>query len=139
MIAKALAILKRLLQKRPAVIVQANFPCSLCPKVAASLELLLPENPQALSKTTTLRARGFIGEIRTVLSHQQEEQVKAALDQADALALYKVDHLFSPFYCADCARVYCRDHWKIEDVWDGQFYDFSSGYCPEDHKKMIDD
>jgi hypothetical protein len=139
MIAKTLSNLKRLLLRRSAVIAQASFPCSLCPKIAASLELLRPEHPQALSKTATLYAKGFLGEIRNLLSQEQAQPVQAALEQTDALALYQVDHLFAPFYCAACARVYCRDHWKIDEIWDGQFYDFSYGYCPEKHKKMIDD
>lgn len=117
----------------------ADFQCSLCDKSAGTVELLLPIHREALSKSQTIFINGFIGNERVVLSDDQAHAVKAALQRADPLALYQVDKLFAPFYCPNCVRVYCLQHWTIIPVYDGDFFDCSYGYCPENHKRLIED
>lgn len=129
-----------LFRRTPSMVAaHAAFPCSLCTAVACSVELLLPEHPQALSHSPTLHKMGFLGDERIALDNQQFKKVKTALDQKDALALYQVESLFAAFYCRECARSYCMKHWEVSPVFDDQFYDYSDGYCPYRHKKMIDD
>jgi hypothetical protein len=120
-------------------IAQAVFYCSVCKQPAGSVEILPPRHPSALGKAHTIFIRGFIGEERVVMGTAQIQSVEAALTQADAAALYNVEKLWAPFYCKECSRVYCREHWSIIPLYDGDFFDCSYGYCPEGHKRLIDD
>ncbi|PYP85714.1 MAG: hypothetical protein DMG65_20185 [Candidatus Angelobacter sp. Gp1-AA117] len=117
---------------------KATFHCALCNELAGSVELLPASHPEALSNNPTISIRDFIGIEREVISGDRGE-LQAALREADPAALYKVERLWAPFYCAECARVYCRRHWQIFPVYDENFYDCSYGYCPENHKRLIDD
>jgi len=42
-------------------------------------------------------------------------------------------------YCPECDRIYCWNHYKLEEEWDEGFYDCTYGECPKGHKRMIDD
>jgi len=118
--------------------VNALFHCALCNQLAGTVELLPATHPEALSKKPTIAIREFVG-IEHVAVSGDLSQLETALRNSDAAALYKVERLWAPFYCPECLRVYCRNHWKIFPVYDETFYDCSYGYCPEDHKRLIDD
>lgn len=42
-------------------------------------------------------------------------------------------------YCPECDKIYCRKHYHVTEEWDEGFYDYSTGICPEGHKRIIDD
>lgn len=118
----------------------ASFYCALCQSLAATVDLLPSGHADGLGKATaTIFLKDFIGTEKVALSDAQSQAIHAALTQADAPALYKVEHLFAPFYCATCARVYCRKHWVVIPEYDDGFFDCSYGWCPEGHKRMIED
>ena len=116
----------------------ATFHCALCNNLAGTIEVLPAAHPQALSNSPTISIKDFIGTEHVAISGDPA-QLEAALRNSDAAALYKVERLWAPFYCAQCARVYCRNHWKVLPVYDGDFFDCSYGYCPEGHKRLIED
>lgn len=119
---------------------QAAFHCVLCNSVAGTVELLPPGHADGLGKTTdTIFLKDFIGTEKVALSAEQSQAIHTALTQADAFALYKVEDLFAPFYCATCARVYCRKHWVLIPEYDDGFFDCAHGWCPEGHKRLIED
>lgn len=43
------------------------------------------------------------------------------------------------FYCPDCDKIYYEDHYTLTPVWDGGFYDYTEGECPNKHKRILDD
>ncbi len=61
-----------------------------------------------------------------------------AIRGADFDALSVACREYAPFWCRECARSYCRDHWKLDAVFDppGQF-DYYRGTCPSGHPTMI--
>lgn len=42
-------------------------------------------------------------------------------------------------WCPPCGKVYCRRHLRLEQVWDGSFYEETLGTCPRGHKRTVDD
>ncbi|HEV2987155.1 MAG TPA: hypothetical protein VG759_01845 [Candidatus Angelobacter sp.] len=119
---------------------KAVFLCSLCANAAAVVEVLSPEHPQALSKdNSTICISGFIGEERVVLSKSAEAALRACLATADAAALHALEQLWAPFYCPACKRNYCVKHWTVVPEYDQEFFDHSHGYCPEGHRRLIED
>lgn len=117
----------------------AVFHCSRCQKIAATVTLLSPERPESLSKSYTISIRDFIGHERMVMSPSSAAELGAILKQADPAALYQMERLWAPFYCPTCSRNYCVDHWTVVPVYDEGFFDHSYGYCPEGHRRLIED
>ncbi|MBD3237808.1 MAG: hypothetical protein GF330_13985 [Candidatus Eisenbacteria bacterium] len=74
---------------------------------------------------------------------------KQILEQLEKGSIGGVHEIIKPFwkadvgldaYCPKCDRVYCAEHWKLEDIWeDGWWYDCTYGTCPEGHRRMVDD
>ena len=119
---------------------RAVFACSLCSKTAGVVEILPTGHPHGLSKdSSTICISGFIGEERVVLSGSAELALRTCLAAADAAALYNLERLWAPFYCPTCARVYCVEHWTVIPEYDEEFFDHSHGYCPEGHRRLIED
>lgn len=118
---------------------RATFHCALCTELAGTVSVLMPGHSQALSKQKTIFINDFIGNERVVLSDEQANAIETALQNTDVRALYNVEKLFAPFYCPSCDQVYCVKHWKVIPVYDEQFFDHSYGYCPENHKRLIED
>jgi len=116
-----------------------TFFCSICKNLAGSVELLPPDHADSLSRNHTIEIRGFIGHERIVVSESMVAPTQAVLNSGDARALYEIEKLWAPFYCADCNRVYCVDHWTVVPHDDEGFFDYSDGYCPEGHRRMIED
>jgi hypothetical protein len=126
-------------------VVEAEFRCSVCSEIAATLALLPRDarHPDALKPgVATLVTDGFMGKTREQVGAEQEESLRAALERSDASKLYELNRLWAPFYCAQCRRSYCIPHWQVETKYDDEFpgfYDCSYGTCPQGHRRMIDD
>ena len=116
----------------------AVFRCARCQTIAATVDLLPPDHPQSLSRSYTLSIRDFIGHERVAVSGGVAD-LRAILQRADPAALYRMERLWAPFYCPTCARSYCVRHWTVVPVYDGDFFDCSYGYCPDGHKRLIED
>lgn len=44
------------------------------------------------------------------------------------------------YYCPECDRVYCINHYQITPYFDSpEFYDYSTGKCPLGHERIVDD
>ena len=41
-----------------------------------------------------------------------------AVEAVDAAALYALDRTWIPFYCPDCDRSFCEDHWNLKPSFD---------------------
>jgi len=124
----------------PKPLSNAGFHCVLCNKLAGTVELLPAGHPDGLSKNqATIFLRDFIGTEKVLVSAAGSPAVQAALDQADAAALYEADHLWAPFYCPTCKCVYCLEHWVVIPQYDEGYFDCSYGTCPEGHRRMTED
>ena len=117
---------------------KATFYCALCNNLAGTVELLPATHAEALSKKPTIAIKDFIGTEHVVVSGDPSA-LETALHNSDATALYKIERLWAPFYCPECSKIYCPSHWKIFPVYDGDFFDCSYGYCPENHKRLVED
>lgn len=118
---------------------KAVFRCQVCMNVAATLEVAAaPDAPSA-----ELVLEGFLWE-------RSMEAVKApvvrglhhALTTHDAQLLHTLNHMWAPFYCPECQRVYCVKHWNITPHFDSDlpgWYDSSHGVCPKGHRRLVDD
>lgn len=43
-------------------------------------------------------------------------------------------------YCPECDACYCEEHFHVNAVIDEEgFYDYTNGYCPHMHERMLDD
>jgi hypothetical protein len=42
-------------------------------------------------------------------------------------------------YCPACNKIYCSQHYMLEQEWDEGFYDCTYGTCPEGHRRIVDD
>src|SRR5215469_15763783 len=72
----------------------ATFRCALCNETAGTVELLPPGHPEGLSKdANTIFLTDFIGTEQVVVSTAVSPRVQAALDKADAAALYQIELL----------------------------------------------
>jgi hypothetical protein len=119
---------------------RAEFRCGSCKNLAGRVELLPAGHADGLGKTaSTIFLKDFIGTEKVALSPEQSQAIHAALTYRDAAALYKIDELFAPFYCATCACVYCRKHWVVVPEFEDGFFDCAHGWCPEGHKRLIED
>jgi len=44
------------------------------------------------------------------------------------------------YYCPECDKIYCIDHYEITPYFDSPvFYDYSMGKCPFGHERIVDD
>ena len=60
-------------------------------------------------------------------------------DELDAvLAIFRGDNM--AFYCPNCDKCYCGDHWDTMPVYEADgWYDYTMGTCPKGHERMVDD
>ena len=115
----------------------ATFYCALCQKLACTVELLPAGHSEGL-KGATIFLRDFIGTEKVVVVGRTQS-LEAALEQADAAALYQIERLWAPFYCPTCKCVYCVEHWTVIPQYDEGFFECAYGTCPQGHVRLIED
>jgi len=138
------------------VTASATFACAACGGIAALVTLLSPGDPlpdmsgptpgvpdRALLGRDVLADRPWLvivgGPVSKAVSVFQADAVAAALDQADAAALYVADAELAPFWCPACGAAYCAGHYRAWATFDDGFYDATHGECPAGHERMLDD
>lgn len=126
---------------------ETGFTCALCGKTAATVIVAHPEKDlDALQldsgDVATLVIADFWGRQQIGVAEEDLPRLRRALEQGNAQALYALDPLWAPFYCPNCDRSYCNNHWRVELRFDDDFpgwYDCAYGTCPEGHRRLIDD
>ena len=63
---------------------------------------------------------------------EKAKDVQAAIRHRDAAGLYRVTYAYAPFFCPDCAAVYCGDHWDWRRFED-EAHSGVEGPCPKGH------
>lgn len=115
--------------------VHAEFRCALCGAPAATLNL---DAEGAYEHTH------HMGHITERVVKTRQPALARAIAAADARAIHTLDPLWAPFYCAECDKVYCGDHWQVEMEFEDEeglpgWYDCAYGTCPNGHRRLIDD
>lgn len=84
----------------------------------------------------TIRVTDFLP--YTSLSHQVPnlDATTRAVRATDAAALHTLDPAWVPFYCPQCDRSFCTEHWVLTSVFNWGF-DHYSGTCPVGHPHVI--
>lgn len=120
-----------------------RLPCSVCGQEAASFFIgRRIWDKLSLDDEDKLVCRGILTERATAAA--AGARVFQLLSSGD---LARLDDELNPpefpcgldVYCPPCDRVYCRNHYAIEDVYDDGFYDFSWGTCPQGHRREVND
>lgn len=106
--------------------------------VAATLELAAaPDAPAG-----QLVMEGFLWESSAeTVKGPTLRSLHQALTTHDAQLLHTLDPMWAPFYCPQCQRVYCVNHWHIMPRFDSDYagwYDGSHGTCPKGHRRLVD-
>jgi hypothetical protein len=117
-------------------ITEHSFPCDVCGKPAGTVKLLKHET------YSSFEIKGFISEISGGIQYGQYEKFYTALKNNDPGTLFRMDFEYAPFYCPECNRCYCSDHWKYWIIYDEEepsYFDYIKGICPKGHKRMLED
>jgi hypothetical protein len=82
------------------------------------------------------------GELRrvsftSVLTQRETPAVRAVI--GSARALYELDFELAPFFCPECDRSYCGEHWNATDIFEDGVHDSIRGTCPEGHERLLED
>ena len=135
----------------------ATYLCGQCHKVAATVTLvapgqpdprLTPEPPGVPPGVSTILGGVFPrsgqlsidgGPISLTLAPVPMEEVATALETGNAAALYALDSEYAPFWCPRCGASYCRDHYRKYEVYDDGFFDCIRGVCPQGHERTLAD
>ena len=105
--------------------------CSVCGRPAVSFDV-------AADQSTGQRGLRFQGIARGEWLPPGDD-VLEALRGGDLATVHARIPEGIDAYCPQCARIYCRDHYRIEEEWDEGFYDCTRATCPAGHRRMIDD
>ena len=126
----------------PRVIKKSNHEyqllCSICGEIAVDFKIGIGQ----FDKEEKLLYRGII--IGTSLNKGLAEEVFEILGNEDLTRVHefmKNHHSYEGVdaYCPECDKIYCWNHYKLEEEWDEGFYDCTYGECPKGHRRMIDD
>lgn len=109
------------------------FPCSLCEKTATTVRL---------AADGLVVVDGLVCRITQRVAPGNLPRLRAILAARDARALRSFDTEWGAFYCPECDRSYCADHWHFDVRYDDDFpgwYDCTYGICPAGHRHLVDD
>jgi hypothetical protein len=133
-----------------AVRLRVAFPCQHegCPRAAATVEVIrrgqlyIDEEQDVIYRIFpeaqgTIRVDGFLPYTSFSTHVTDFAAVTTAARAVDAAALHAVDRTWVPFYCHQCDRSFCGEHWDLKATFNWGF-DYYSGTCPAGHPHFID-
>lgn len=115
--------------------VHVEFHCAVCGALAAALSL----DAEGVYAHTH-----YMGAITERASADDRSALALAIAAVDPGAIHALNKLWAPFYCPECEKVYCGDHWRVEMQFEDEeglpgWYDCAYGTCPNGHRRLIDD
>ncbi|HEX4103780.1 MAG: hypothetical protein WAN20_06370 [Pseudonocardiaceae bacterium] len=126
------------------------FPCQHdgCPRAAAIVEvsrrgqLYINDEQDIIYRVFpdaqgTIRIIGFLPYTSFASQIPDLAATVLAVRTIDAAGLYALDRTWIPFYCPQCDRSFCEEHWNLEPSFNWGF-DHYSGTCPAGHPHFID-
>lgn len=128
------------------VIAAATFDCSVCGEAAANVAIFRVKAGRTSSMLESAHTKvvvsGFLWGYASWTERSDPHALVKAVNSGSASAVYDLDEEWAPFYCPECDRSYCKNHWFVNIEFDDDFpgwYDCAYGTCPEGHRRMIDD
>ena len=141
--------------------VSATFSCAVCGESAATVSLFTEQRtlPRPLAEIAavvseavpdavpagTILISGFFTCTAGPVSPGQVPLVRDALERADPEALYAADRTSALFYCPQCGRCYCSEHWTLagelpdDDPFKGSYWaSLAQGDCPNGHFHLLE-
>lgn len=113
--------------------VHAEFYCDQCGKLACVIGTKPP------GPTFTIAGFLYDGECGFGIVNFNKEKASefvAALQAPDAGRLYALHEYCAPFYCPECKKCYCLEHWNPFHYYSR---DVTHGNCPLKHHRIIND
>ena len=115
-----------------------HLPCSICGEVAVVYKIGVGQ----FDKEEKLLYRGII--CGTSLNKHLADKLFKILENEDIAGVHEFMRKHHSYegvdaYCPECDKIYCWNHYKLEEEWEEGFYDCTYGECPEGHRRMIDD
>lgn len=107
--------------------------CAACGESAVMFQLKEGE-VLANSISNVYRTTYWKGETAQRLAELLAEgSARAVLD-----FLASPGHLGCPAYCPECGRVYCQEHYSVEETWSGSWHEASYATCPLGHEREFE-
>ena len=129
---------------------RVTFPCQHedCPRPAATVEVtrrgqLYINDEQDIiyrifpNTQGTIQITGFLPYTSFTTRVTNLAATTDAVRATDAAALHNLNQAWVPFYCHDCNRSFCGEHWDLKPTFSWGF-DHYSGTCPRGHPHFID-
>jgi hypothetical protein len=110
-----------------------TWACEICGSAAGSI---------AVNESGDVRRERFTSVITTHLPDPATGELRPALTAGDAAAIYDLDSELAAWWCPECKKSYCGDHWLRWDLFDEDdpsWHDSIRGRCPEGHERMLED
>ena len=126
----------------PRVIKKSNheyqLPCSICGEIAVDYKIGIGQ----FDKEEKLLYRGIT--CGTSLNKRLVDKLFEILENENIAGAHEFMRKYHSYegidaYCPECDKIYCWNHYKLEEEWEEGFYDCTYGECPKGHKRMIDD
>lgn len=106
--------------------------CSICEKKAILFQFFKKRMIQIMSAQ-----RSYVVECQNI------DVFKERLQNKDFKLIHEFlvekDYEGLDYYCPECDKIYCIDHYAISPIFEGVFYDYSVGVCPFGHERWVDD
>ncbi len=110
--------------------------CSICGEKAVTLTL-----NDTGGSVHIAGLRGY-----TIAFEGKYEKLRGAIAAQDLRAMHTIlwdNHDEGlDFYCPECDKMYCRNHWRLEVAFDPEWpswYEDTHGTCPQGHRRLMDD
>lgn len=141
---------------KPGEILEIEVACSECGECAAKIALVPPGKKHRKAGSTAREDVGvydgigrgdggsyivesITGKCVHTIPAEYVEPIRQALEQKDWARLHKADPELVPSWCRMCEAHYCRKHTVTLPFFDEGFYDYTMGWCPKNHPRMVDD
>jgi len=100
---------------------------------------VLPRGPDYLELESGLGRVSFRVTGEDELSN---DKLLAAFADGRPEAFHALNREFVPNWCPTCPAIYCREHWRVWEVFDPDFpswHEETRGACPNGHERMLFD
>jgi hypothetical protein len=119
---------------QPIPLVTTCFYCTVCNHLAGTISLVRGND------TFIYKVEDFAGVFTFSIKPELYDKVFLAIKNSDIKALYFLNYELVPFFCKDCDRVYCLQHWSTWDEFDsGGWFDCLRGCCGNGHERILMD
>ncbi|TPN89044.1 hypothetical protein [Aquimarina algicola] len=115
-----------------------NIPCDVCGNNCAKI-VLLKEFSLLRGTVCSLLIKGFIGDTKYAIKKSNFNTLLQYFEKEAFEKIQDIDQEYASFYCKECKKCYCTEHWTRQVVYEDGFYDETRGICPNGHEKRLDD